>query len=83
MTQAQFSEYFGIPKRTIENWEGNQRKCPEYVLNLIEYKLRNERMLKPTPEEEYLKMSLIALSIEDETKKEEFFEKYKKMTTKK
>lgn len=42
MTQAQFSEYFGIPKRTIENWEGNQRKCPQYVIDLIEYKLRKE-----------------------------------------
>lgn len=42
MTQAQFSEYFGIPKRTIENWEGGQRKCPQYVIDLIEYKLRKE-----------------------------------------
>ena len=43
MTQKQFSEYFGIPKRTIENWEGGQRKCPQYLLDLMEYKLNNER----------------------------------------
>ena len=28
MTQAQFSEYFGIPKRTIEEWERGARKPP-------------------------------------------------------
>jgi DNA-binding transcriptional regulator YiaG len=42
MTQQQFSDYFNIPKRTIENWEGGQRKCPEYLLDLMEYKLSNE-----------------------------------------
>ena len=45
MTQKAFAEYFGISKRAIESWEGGQRKCPEYLLNLIEYKLRNEGLL--------------------------------------
>ena len=42
MTQKQFSEYFGIPRRTIENWETGTRKCPQYLLDLMEYKLNNE-----------------------------------------
>lgn len=42
MTQKAFSEYFGIPKRTIENWEGGKSKTPEWALKLIEYKLRAE-----------------------------------------
>ena len=46
MTQQAFAEYFCIPKRSIENWEGGQRKCPEYLLQLMEYKLRNENMIK-------------------------------------
>ena len=46
MTQKAFAEYFGISKRAIESWEGEQRQCPEYLLNLIEYKLRNEGLLK-------------------------------------
>lgn len=25
----------GIPLRTIENWEGGQRKCPEWAERLI------------------------------------------------
>ena len=43
MTQQQFAEYFGIPKRTIENWERGANKCPGYLLDLMAYKLNNEK----------------------------------------
>lgn len=46
MTQQAMSDYFGIPKRTIENWDTGARKCPEYLLNLMKYKLKNEEILK-------------------------------------
>ena len=46
MTQKQFAEYFGIPKRTIENWEGQVNKCPQYLLNLMLYRLEHEGKLK-------------------------------------
>lgn len=36
LTQAAFAERYGIPKRTIENWEGGQREAPAYVLDLLE-----------------------------------------------
>ena len=42
MTQNGFGDYLGIPLRTVQNWCGGQRQCPDYVLALIEYKLRNE-----------------------------------------
>ena len=42
MTQKSFGEYFDIPLRTVQNWCGGQRQCPDYVLALIEYKLRKE-----------------------------------------
>ena len=42
MTQKDFSEYFGIPKRTIEDWDRGARKCPEYLIALMEYKLIKE-----------------------------------------
>lgn len=45
MTQKQFSEYFGIPKRTIEDWECGKRTPPQYVVDLIEYKLRKENLI--------------------------------------
>lgn len=46
MTQKQFAEYFGIPKRTIEDWEANARLCRLYLLDLMEYKLKKENKLK-------------------------------------
>ena len=35
LTQKKMSELLGIPKRTIEEWEGGRRKCPEYTKKLI------------------------------------------------
>lgn len=35
LTQAAFADRYGIPKRTIENWEGGQREAPAYVLDLL------------------------------------------------
>lgn len=46
MTQKAYADYFDIPQRTIENWEGGQRLCPEYVLQLMQYKLKNEGIIK-------------------------------------
>lgn len=45
MTQQAFSEYFGIPKRTLEDWEGERRTPPEYLVKLVEYKLRHEELI--------------------------------------
>jgi DNA-binding transcriptional regulator YiaG len=42
MTQKQFSEYFGIPLRSIENWEADSKKCRPYLLDLLHYKLQKE-----------------------------------------
>ena len=47
MTQATFAAYFGIPKRTIENWEAGVRKCPTYLLSLMQYKLEHDPSLNP------------------------------------
>ena len=45
MTQKAFAEYFGIPKRTLEDWEGGKSKCADYLLRLIQYQLVNEGMI--------------------------------------
>ena len=42
MNKAQFSRYFEIPYRTIQDWEYGKRKCPEYLLKLMQYKLEKE-----------------------------------------
>ena len=46
MTQKAFAEYFDIPQRTLENWEGGQRGCPKYLLKLMQYKLKNEGIIE-------------------------------------
>lgn len=43
MTQKQFADYFHIPLRTIQHWEGGTRQCPTYLLELIEYKIDKEK----------------------------------------
>ena len=45
MSQKAFAEYFGIPKRNIEDWERNVSRCAPYLINLIEYKLRKEELI--------------------------------------
>lgn len=45
MSQSQFSAYFSIPLDTLQNWEQGRRKCPDYLLDLIEYKLKKENII--------------------------------------
>ena len=35
LSQAKFAEKYGIPKRSIENWESGKRNCPSYVESLL------------------------------------------------
>lgn len=46
MTQKEFAEYFGVSKRSVESWDGGQRKCPQYLVDLMAYKLKNEKMIR-------------------------------------
>lgn len=36
LSQKAFGEKYGIPLRTVENWENGYRVPPEYVLKLLE-----------------------------------------------
>jgi DNA-binding transcriptional regulator YiaG len=44
MNLKQFSEFFEIPYCTAQNWEIGRRRCPPYLLNLMEYKMKHERV---------------------------------------
>jgi len=46
-TKVKFCEYFGIPYRTVQHWEGGTRDCPVYLAELIRYKLENEKLIAP------------------------------------
>ena len=45
MTQQAFCDLLHIPPRTLQAWEYGIRKPPEYVLELIEFKLRAEGLI--------------------------------------
>lgn len=42
LSQAKFCEVLNIPKRTVQDWEQGLRKCPEYVAELIAYRVAND-----------------------------------------
>lgn len=46
LTQRELAEYFEIPKRTLEKWETGESEPTEYLVKLMEYKLRKEGILK-------------------------------------
>lgn len=50
MSQRKFAEYFGIPRRTVEDWERGITKCNPYLLDLMHYKLEKENLLKAETE---------------------------------
>lgn len=35
LSQVKFSERFGIPRRTIEDWETGRMSCPLYVAEML------------------------------------------------
>ena len=45
MSQKKFGDFLDIPLKTIQNWEYERTKCPEYVVGLIEYKLEKEKKI--------------------------------------
>ena len=46
MNRREFCEYFDIPYRTVTEWERDNRHAPKYVLRLLEYYIRMEKMAK-------------------------------------
>ena len=43
MNRKEFAEWLGIPYRTMQDWERGVSEVPDYVLNLIAYKVKNEK----------------------------------------
>ena len=46
MNRKDFCEYFHIPYRTVTEWERDNRHAPDYVVRLLEYYIRMERLNK-------------------------------------
>lgn len=46
LSRKAFAEHFGIPLRTMEDWEAGRRKPPEYLPRLMEYQIAYENIMK-------------------------------------
>jgi DNA-binding transcriptional regulator YiaG len=46
MSQRKFASYFGIPRRTIEEWDSDNRECKPYIIDLMKYKLEQEGIIQ-------------------------------------
>lgn len=46
MNRREFCDYFGIPYRTMTDWEAGLRHMPDYVLHLMEFRVQNDKTLK-------------------------------------
>lgn len=46
MNRREFAEFFGIPYRTVQDWERGIRNMPTYVLRLMIYRLEIEKLTK-------------------------------------
>ena len=44
MNRKEFCEYFEIPYMTVTDWELGNRRVPQYLLRLMEYKVQMEKL---------------------------------------
>lgn len=42
ITQQEFSKAYGVPLRTLQNWELGVNTPPTYVLDLLEFRIKHE-----------------------------------------
>lgn len=43
MNRKEFAEHFGIPYRTIQDWELGNNPMPDYIYRLIAYQVANDK----------------------------------------
>lgn len=42
LKQKDFADKYRIPVATIRDWEQGRRHCPEYVIELLKYRIEHE-----------------------------------------
>lgn len=47
-TQSEFAARYNIPFRTIQNWETGVRKPPEYIIKLLEQRIKDDLVNRKT-----------------------------------
>lgn len=60
LNRVEFSNKYRIPVETLRHWERGDRKCPDYVMELLEFMVK-----------EGMKMEELKMYLENEIKKTE------------
>lgn len=47
-TQSEFAARYNIPFRTVQNWETGTRKPPEYIMDLLEQRIKEDLLNRKT-----------------------------------
>lgn len=50
LSQSKFAAALHIPVRTIQKWEIGGSNCPEYVVELIAYRVEHDPLFKKAPQ---------------------------------
>ena len=50
LSQSKFAAALNIPVRTLQKWEIGERACPEYVVELIAYRVKHDPMFEQEKE---------------------------------
>ena len=48
MNRREFSDYYGIPYHTVQDWEAEKRELPDYLLRLLKYRAEIECRIERT-----------------------------------
>ena len=57
LNRKEFAIEYGIPLRTIEDWEHGKRKMPDYLLRLLAYRVKMDALNKPVVEQKNVGVS--------------------------
>jgi len=49
-TQSEFAARYSIPFRTVQNWESGMRRPPDYIMSLLENRVREDLVNRKTAE---------------------------------
>lgn len=67
VNRREFAEMYGIPVRTIEDWEYGKRKMPVYLLRLLAYKVRLDALERTIQDNEKTETAKRNVSIVEDT----------------
>ncbi len=42
LSQQKFGDKYGIPRRTLQNWELGLRKAPDYTVKMLEAQIKKD-----------------------------------------